>query len=322
MPSRPAMASRCTTALVDPPIAASATIALWNEPFVRKVLGRRSGRDHLDGEPAGARARPRAAGCPGPACRRRPGIDGAERLGHQRHRRGGAHRVAVAAAADHRRLRAQELRRCDSVPARTSSRQPPDVGAAAERHAAEGAGQHRAAGHDDGRQVDRGGRHQQRRDRLVAAAEQHDAVDRVGPEHLLGGHRGHVAPEHRRRPDLRLAERDHRQLERDAAGLVDAVLHRRGDLGQVRVAGRQVGGGVGDGDLRAPGEGVRRHAAAHPGAVDVGVAVVAGVPLGAAKYGRHRVVHPPERRANFWDVMDITAAQRPRRTRVPPVAPR
>ena len=39
---RPAMASKWTTALVDPPMAASATIALWNEAFVRKVLGRRS----------------------------------------------------------------------------------------------------------------------------------------------------------------------------------------------------------------------------------------------------------------------------------------
>ena len=36
MPRRPAIASRCTTALDDPPIAARATIALWNEALVRK----------------------------------------------------------------------------------------------------------------------------------------------------------------------------------------------------------------------------------------------------------------------------------------------
>ena len=223
MPSRPAMASRCTTALVEPPIAASATIALWNEPAVRKVLGpavlRRPAR-----RPAGrSRARPPAAGCPGPGCR--PGRAGRCRAPRPAgHRRGGAHRVAVAAAADHRRLGLEERLARTACRPRTSSREPPHVGAAAERHAAEGAGEHRPAGHDHGRQVDRGRGHQQRRDRLVAAAEQHDAVDRVGPQHLLGRHRGHVAPEHRGRPDLRLAERHDRQVQRDAAGLVDALL--------------------------------------------------------------------------------------------------
>ena len=47
--------------------------------------------------------------------------------------------------------------------------------------------------------------------------------------------------------------------------------------------GRQVRGGVGDRDVRAAVEGVRRQPAAHPGAVDVGVPVVARVPLRAAR---------------------------------------
>ena len=34
MPSRPAIASRCTTAFVEPPVAAIATIALWNDSLV------------------------------------------------------------------------------------------------------------------------------------------------------------------------------------------------------------------------------------------------------------------------------------------------
>ncbi len=42
MPSLPAIASRCTTALVEPPMAASATIALWNEPIVTMSDRRRS----------------------------------------------------------------------------------------------------------------------------------------------------------------------------------------------------------------------------------------------------------------------------------------
>ena len=133
---------------------------------------------------------------------------------------------------------------------------------------AEGAGQHRAAGHDDGGQVDRCGGHQQRRDRLVAAAQQHDAVDRVGPQHLLGGHRRHVAPQHRGRPHLRLAERHHRQVR---AGCRRPrrrrCLHRRRHLVQVGVARGQVRGGVGDRDLRAAVEGVdrARRGASRPG---------------------------------------------------------
>ena len=114
------MASRWTTALVEPPIAASATIALWNDARVRTALGRRSCADHLDGEPAG-----RVRASEQPAVRRRgaghAGQRHAERLGQQRHRRGGAHRVAVAAAADHRRLGAAGTPPADSVPARTSS---------------------------------------------------------------------------------------------------------------------------------------------------------------------------------------------------------
>ena len=42
IPSRPVIASRCTTAFVDPPIAAIVTIALANDARVRRVLGRRS----------------------------------------------------------------------------------------------------------------------------------------------------------------------------------------------------------------------------------------------------------------------------------------
>ena len=42
MPRRPAIASRCTTELVDPPTAATATIALRNDSFVITSLGLRS----------------------------------------------------------------------------------------------------------------------------------------------------------------------------------------------------------------------------------------------------------------------------------------
>ena len=248
MPSRPAIASRCTTALVEPPIAASATIALRNDAAVRTVLGRRSAATSSTASRpvswAASSRRLSGGGRAGDAGDVVPSASATSAI---------VEAVPIVLQCPRLRIIDDSDRRnssSDSVPARTSSRQPPDVGAAAERHAAEGAGEHRPAGHHDRRQVDRRGGHQQRRDRLVAAAEQHDAVDRVGAQHLLGRHRGHVAPQHRGRPDLRLAERHHRQVQRDAAGLVDALLDALGDLVEVRVARRQVGGGVGDRDVR------------------------------------------------------------------------
>src|SRR5690606_28052967 len=64
----------------------------------------------------------------------------------------------------------------------------------------------------------------------------------------------------------------------------DALFDAVGDLVEVGVAGGQVGGGVGDRDVRPfAGEGVTGQAAAHPGAVEIGVPVVTCVPLRAAK---------------------------------------
>ena len=128
--------------------------------------------------------------------------------------------------------------------------EPPHVGAAAERLAAEVAGQHRTARHDDRGDVDGCRRHQQRGNRLVAAAEQHEPVDRVGAEHLLHRHRRHVAPQHRGRLDLRLAERDDGQVVGHAARCPHALLDAVGDLVEVHVARREVGRGVRDRDLR------------------------------------------------------------------------
>ena len=115
MPSRPAIASRCTTALVDPPIAASATIALGND-LGQDVLGRRL-LDHLDGQPTRLVRREQPAvggGSAGEAGKRH-----AERLCDDRHRGGRAHRVAVALAAD--QDSDSRNRSSDIVPARTSS---------------------------------------------------------------------------------------------------------------------------------------------------------------------------------------------------------
>ena len=217
---------------------------------------------------------------------RQPGRAGqrrAEHLGQQPHGRGGPHRVAVPPAADHRGFRRQEVRLVQRAGADLLA-EPPHVGPAPQRDAPEGPCQHRAAGHDNGRQVHRGRRHEQRRDRLVTAAEQHCAIDRVRAQHLLGGHGRHVAPQHRGRPHIGLTQGDDRKVQRDATRLVDPVPDGGGDLVQVRVARGEIGRGVRDRDVRPPREGVRRQAPPHPGPMEVRIAVVARVPLCAPKF--------------------------------------
>jgi hypothetical protein len=57
-----------------------------------------------------------------------------------------------------------------------------------------------------------------------------------------------------------------------------------GHLVEVHVARRQIGSRVGDRDLRlAAVQGIGGVAPAHPSPMDVGVAIVARVPLGAAE---------------------------------------
>ena len=202
----------------------------------------------------------------------------AQRLGDARHGRRGAHRVAVAAAADHGGFGAAQVGAghpaCADVLAHL-----PDAGAAAKELAVKAAVEHRSAGDHERRQIDRRGAHQQRRHGLVAPAEQHHPVDGVGADQLLDHHRGEVAEEHGRRPQQGLAKRRHGQLQRHPTRLPHPALDVLGDLPEVAVAGREVRPGVADDDLGPAVERVVGQAAAHPGAVDERVAVVTGVPL-------------------------------------------
>ena len=113
----------------------------------------------------------------------------------------------------------------------------------------------------------------ERRRGLVAAAEQDDAVDRVAADRLLDVHRREVAEQHRGRPQARLAERHHRELERHAARLPDAALDVLGELAEVHVARRQLRPGVADADDRPAVEDAFGQPAAHPAAVDEAVLV-------------------------------------------------
>ncbi len=118
---------------------------------------------------------------------------------------------------------------------------------------------------------------------LVAAHEQHDAVERVAADRLLDVHAGEVAVEHRRGTQQRLAQGHHRELEREAARVQHAQLHVLGERAEMRVAGRELGIGVADADDRPAVELVLGDAAVlHPPAIDEAHLALAPEPLLAA----------------------------------------
>ena len=112
----------------------------------------------------------------------------------------------------------------------------PAVGAGAEPFAVVGHRQHRPADELDGRQVGRGGAHQQRRHGLVAGADQHHRVHRLRADHFLGVHRHQVAEHHAGGMQKDLAERDGREIERQAAGGNDAAFDCLDQFGKMPVA--------------------------------------------------------------------------------------
>ena len=88
------------------------------------------------------------------------------------------------------------------------------------------------AGQADGGQVDAGRAHQQRRGGLVAAHQQHHAVDGIGADRFLHIHAGEVAEQHRRGPHLGLTQRHHRKFQRKAAGFIHAALDVLGEVAE------------------------------------------------------------------------------------------
>ena len=112
---------------------------------------------------------------------------------------------------------------------------------------------HRAAGNQNGRNVQTSGSHQHTGNDLVAASQQHQTVKQVDLGHgfdgvgdqLTGGHdevHAVMSLTHA------VAAADHAELNGSAAGPVDAVLHPLGDLTQVVVAGNAFAPCVGDAD--------------------------------------------------------------------------
>src|ERR1035438_7624487 len=124
----------------------------------------------------------------------------------------------------------------------------PHVCATAKRLAAVIAPQHRPGRHEDRRESRARRAHQQRRRRLVAAAHQHGAVHRVGPQQFLGLHGQQVAVHHRGRLLERLGQRGYGELRREAARFPYTALDLLSPLPQVHMAGGDVGPGVEDGE--------------------------------------------------------------------------
>ncbi|MEY9772781.1 hypothetical protein ABIA14_005122 [Sinorhizobium fredii] len=130
----------------------------------------------------------------------------------------------------------------------------PDIRARAERLAAIIAAQHRPGRHEDRRQVDLDRPHDGCRRGLVAAGEQHDAVDRMRADEFLDLHGEEVAVEHRRRLHIGLGERHGRQLDRKAPRLPDTALDLLGASAQMRMARVDVAPGIDNRDHRLGGD--------------------------------------------------------------------
>jgi hypothetical protein len=251
------MAIRWITALVLPPMAASVRIAFskasrvriwdsfWSSCTISTMRRPAVARQHVAPAVHGG-----VGGVAGQA--------DAQRLDHAGHGAGGAHGHAVAVAAVHAALGLEEVLQLERAGAHLLAHAP-DAGARAEFLSAPLAVEHGAAADADGGQVDAGRAHQQR---WAWSCRSPSAAPR-----RRSGCRGCFL----RRPCWRgcgrawrwgaagLAQRHHRELEREAAGLVDADLDLLGQRAEVAVAGRELAEGVADADDRAAVELVVRH---------------------------------------------------------------
>ena len=234
-----------------------------DDRVVERGLGQEGARpavggDQLDGQPPGV-----VRGLQQPAVRRRrPGHARAAPCPAPRRPAPSSRRCPSCCSGPRLRIIADSERVNCSRGQRAGPdllRQPPDVGAAAERHAAEGAGEHRAAGHDDGR----AGPPRRR----PSAATGSSCRSRRAARRRRSGWPA-ASPRWPSRPCCATASRSAGPASRRATPPAAPAGCRRprrrrcftdaGHLGQVRVARGQVGGGVGDGDLRAPGRTRRR----------------------------------------------------------------
>ena len=249
MPSRRATAVRWTSALVEPPIACSTVSALRKAALVMISLGRGPCFIAISAAslPVASATRRRSewvagmvplVGRPMPSVSTMQPMVLAVPITMQVPLVGASRSLTVSMSA--RREGAGAM----------LAPQAAAVGAGAQHLALEMADQHRPDRQHDRRTVDARRRHQLGRQGLVAAADQHDRVHRLGADHLLGVHRHQVAQEHAGRMREALVDRHRREDHRQGAGQHDAALHRLDQVGHVAVAGIVVAEGVGDADDR------------------------------------------------------------------------
>ena len=122
------------------------------------------------------------------------------------------------------------------------------VGAGAEDFSFVMADEHGAGGEDDGGEVGGDGGHDLRGEVLVAAADEDDGIHGLGADHLLGVHGHQVAEEHGGGVGEGFGDGDGGEDHGERAGEEDSALDRVDEVGDVAVAGIEVGGGVGDAD--------------------------------------------------------------------------
>ena len=155
--------------------------------------------------------------------RRLAGQRHAERLRDRVHRRGRAHRVAMAGRRRAVAGAAHELLLVDLACAEQPSRAP-DHRARADQLAVVPAVEHRPAVEGDRRDVDGRRGHDRGRRGLVAAGGEHHRVDRIAVQDLDQPEIGEVAVERRGRPPAILEDRVHREFHRNPAGVANARL--------------------------------------------------------------------------------------------------
>ena len=266
-PASWAIASRCSTAFVDPPKAMTTAMAFSNASRVRicrAVI------------PFSSIADDRLAGCAGDAVAapvdrgwaRRAGQRHAQRLGRARHRVRGVHAAAGALARADRALDGVDLLAGDQA-ARAGPDRLERVG---DVHLplAHVPGQDRPGVDEHRREVQARRGHEHAGQALVAAGEQHGAVEPLGLHDGLHRVGDDLAADQREvHPDVAhrdaVGHRDRAELHRVAARPVHALLGRLREALQRQVARGDLVPGRGDADLRL-GEVLVAHAdrAEHP----------------------------------------------------------
>ena len=173
----------------------------------------------------------------------------AERLGQRGHRARRPHHRAGARRGRQALLDLLDLGVADRARAMERPKAPA-VRAGAEPLAVMAARRHRAADELDRRNIGGGRAHQLRRHGLVASADEHDGVHRLGAHHLLDVHRHQIAKFQAGRVEKDLSQRDGRKFDRQRAGRENAAFDRLDQLGKVAMAIVEAARRTGDADDR------------------------------------------------------------------------